>query len=537
MADIILALAEGMVAEEEEMLNVLLDLNNAPEQILARFLARPRPIFNPPQRNYECRILFRFEYDHILLIMDALHFPPFVAQKKKMPGLEALCVVLNRLAYPKRYIDQREMFAINFMFDTWAHIMVFDHVRLMRRKLEFMADHALDNLWTGAAQDLLKSLGEKGTFIRNRMSKFSSNERMEIWRDAIQDRQYRRDLRTFTHRQMKSQVADMTSESEAQSTLERDLDKAKTLPIYLSWKALTSVKRSSTGNYVWHTATALPGINDHSHRSICNSINGLKIRLSPSEVLLCIELGRELSDAGKIRSRAVEDDDEERIVPLFQTLANKLSVEAMSWAFKNEDGFARDVLDAIFTQLFPEGRAPYEVIWANCPSEASKLRRGESLKADGTVMKEGFNAAYPEAKGPKYNKCQSKYLEDFWDPSSFGEDCIESDLRARRSIRVVPVVQVFGRKVALYIRKFLSELYILRQVSICYLPRDLQDMRGMIQCIEAFRALKRILDALDLHRYVRTPPRLKEEDLLPYDQFLRPTNVSPTSRPFFPKTA
>jgi hypothetical protein len=166
MADVLLALAEGMVAEEEEMLNVLLDLDNAPEQIPARFLVRPRPIFNPLQRNYDCKILFRFDYDHILLIKDALRFPPSFVAQKKMPGLEALCVVLNRLAYPKRYIDQKEMFgrhksdlstffniAINFMFDTWAHIMVFDHVRLTRRKLEFMADRvfakgrALDNIW------------------------------------------------------------------------------------------------------------------------------------------------------------------------------------------------------------------------------------------------------------------------------------------------------------------------------------------------------------------------------------------------------
>ncbi|KAF9412723.1 hypothetical protein BGZ94_000961 [Podila epigama] len=75
----------------------------------------------------------------------------------------------------------------------------------------------LDQLWTGAAQEVLKQLGQKGTNIGNRVSKISRKERMETWQEAIQDRQFKRDLRPFAHRQMKSQVADMTNEFEAQS--------------------------------------------------------------------------------------------------------------------------------------------------------------------------------------------------------------------------------------------------------------------------------------------------------------------------------
>ncbi|KAF9581774.1 hypothetical protein BGW38_001090 [Lunasporangiospora selenospora] len=520
---------------------------------------------------------------------------------------------------------------------------------------------ALDDLWTGAAQDVLRKLGERGTSIRNRISKFSRKKRMESWHDAIQDRQYKRDLRPFAHRQLKSQVADMTSEFEVQSALERDLDRddsskptsldtaistptsqenallhpsnhkraqeqdatsvleerasqkkkkkktnkrsaviptdtsnsaatastgttgsitpteanvtkhstsriifdaSKALPIYLrlegfdvgkAFKVLQAhaeeiindgsekVKVSNVhlflaGNYIWHTATALPGMSGDFRQSICNSIEVSKVRLSPSEVYLCIDLGRELSDAGRIRSRLAEDGDE-HIIQLFQTLANKLSVEAMPWVFKNEDSHAHGVLDVIVTQLFPEGRAPYEMIWANRPSEASKLRRGEPLKPDGTITKEDFEVAYLEVKGPKDDRCQSKYLEDLWNLSSFAKDCIDSNLSARRSVKLVPLVQVFGHKVTLYVMKFVSGLYILHQVATCYLPRDLQDLGGMIQCVETFRTLKHILDDLDMRQYGRTQSRSETEDLLPYDQLPRPTNVSPSSRPFFPRTS
>ncbi|KAF9898964.1 hypothetical protein EC991_009877, partial [Linnemannia zychae] len=481
--------------------------------------------------------------------------------------------------------------------------------------------------------------------IRNRMSKLSHKDRMESWSDAIRDRQYKRDLRPFAHRQMKSEIGEMTDEFEAQSALQHNLesekdrspmillntatgaptlqnntfshrssrkrdqkqemiqaaeevtvlkkkryknkgpmvtpkdtaisttraesalptttasatkhatnknifDVSKALPIYLkledfdvgkafkllqtdaesiinddSKKVTTSnVHLFLAGNYIWHTITALPGMSEDIRRSICKSIEVPKDRLSRKEVRLCIDLGRELSDMGRIRSRVVEDDDQEHIIQLFQTLTNKLSVEAMSWAFKNEDSHAHGILDAIVTQLFPEGRAPYEMIWANRPSEASKLRRGEPLKPDGTIIKEVFEVAYLEVKSPKDDRSQSKYLEDLWNLSSFAKDCIDSNLVASRSIKVVPIVQVFGHKVSLYVMKFVSGLYILHQVAICYLPRDLQDLGGMIQCIETFRTLKRILEDLDFSEYIRTPPRSDKEELLPYDELPRPTN-------------
>ncbi|KAF9154602.1 hypothetical protein DFQ26_000183 [Actinomortierella ambigua] len=291
------------------------------------------------------------------------------------------------------------------------------------------------------------------------------------------------------------------------------------------------------GNYIWHAATALPGMSDDTRRSICDLVKVSVARLSSSEVGWCIDLGRQLAETGKVQSRTIDDSREEHITQLFQTIANKLPVEAMPWVRKNEDSHAHGVLDAILTQLFPEGRAPYEMAWANRPSEASKMRRGEPLKPDATILKDNFEVAYLEVKSPKDDRCSSKYLEDFWNLSSFAKDCIDSNLRARRSIRVVPIVQVFGNKVTLSLMRFVSGLYVLHQVTTCYLPRDLHDLGGMIACIETFRALRSILDGLDLGQYVDKPASADTEETLPYDELPRPTNISPAIRPFFQKTA
>ncbi|KAG0251182.1 hypothetical protein DFQ27_008946 [Actinomortierella ambigua] len=118
------------------------------------------------------------------------------------------------------------------------------------------------------------------------------------------------------------------------------------------------------GNHIWYAVSALPGMSDDTRRSIYGLVKVSVARHSSSEVGWCIDRGRELEETGKVLSRTLDDSREEHITRprLFQIIANKLPVEVMPWVRKNEDSHAHGVLDAILMQLFPEGRAPYEMV-------------------------------------------------------------------------------------------------------------------------------------------------------------------------------
>ena len=61
----------------------------------------------------ECLAEFRFEKQHIPLLADALRIPPYfiMEQRNRVTGIEGLCILLKRVAYPCRYSDMIHRFA------------------------------------------------------------------------------------------------------------------------------------------------------------------------------------------------------------------------------------------------------------------------------------------------------------------------------------------------------------------------------------------------------------------------------------------
>ena len=61
----------------------------------------------------ECLAEFQFEKQHIPLLAEALKIPPYfiMEQRSRMTGIEGLCILLKRVAYPCRYSDMIHRFA------------------------------------------------------------------------------------------------------------------------------------------------------------------------------------------------------------------------------------------------------------------------------------------------------------------------------------------------------------------------------------------------------------------------------------------
>ena len=60
----------------------------------------------------ECRAYFRFKRDDLFQLLDALRIPKVVkaSSQDSATGLEVLCILLRRLAYPNRWLELRKMF-------------------------------------------------------------------------------------------------------------------------------------------------------------------------------------------------------------------------------------------------------------------------------------------------------------------------------------------------------------------------------------------------------------------------------------------
>ena len=162
---ILVAFAEELISEEEFLL--LYDLNSS-----------KNPIF--PYWNYqrfvlgdindaECKAEFRFEKPDINLLAGVLQIPDrFICpQGTVVSGVEGLCILLKRLAYPCRLSDMIPRFGrpvaelsmitttvLDYLYNTHAHhLRRFDQPILSRRSLQLycQAIHekgaALDNCW------------------------------------------------------------------------------------------------------------------------------------------------------------------------------------------------------------------------------------------------------------------------------------------------------------------------------------------------------------------------------------------------------
>ena len=72
------------------------------------------PPFNLDRMNeVECRAEFKVDKGDIPVLAEALHIPTsFITQRRSnVDGIEGLCMLLKRLAYPCRYSDMMAHFA------------------------------------------------------------------------------------------------------------------------------------------------------------------------------------------------------------------------------------------------------------------------------------------------------------------------------------------------------------------------------------------------------------------------------------------
>ena len=87
-----------------------------------------------------CYTQFRFYKSDIEKLAESLQLPPQVVtdERDKVPRVEALCIVLRRLAYPVRYNDLRFLFGrkegtlsrifnctLRLIYDQWKHLLEF----------------------------------------------------------------------------------------------------------------------------------------------------------------------------------------------------------------------------------------------------------------------------------------------------------------------------------------------------------------------------------------------------------------------------
>jgi len=138
--------------EEEAALHLLNNIiqKSLRYQKLSIFNSVPRFDLNC-YTDEECRLLFRFTKEQIvhlriaLGIADIVHAP----NRSKASGIEALCILLRRFAYPNRLFDLRAVFGrqtselshfftliLDHVFFNFGHLLNYDATRLTTAKLQ-----------------------------------------------------------------------------------------------------------------------------------------------------------------------------------------------------------------------------------------------------------------------------------------------------------------------------------------------------------------------------------------------------------------
>lgn len=290
-----------------------------------------------------------------------------------------------------------------------------------------------------------------------------------------------------------------------------------------------------SANSIWDTSERLPGMLTDTYRSILSEIRPAVIRLPTEETRLILDLSYELATTGRVRSRALETDQEEDVLQLFQHLSKKLPPVALPSVADNEDTYSHGALNSLLSFFFPASDSEYHLWWANRPSPGSRERRGvrEANKPDGTIMKEQFDVAFAEIKAPKDDNSTCLYIQDKWALTSLAKDTIDLHLRERRTISSIYCLQVFGYQLAVYELRFQAGLYMWMEVGTGYLPRDMNVTHCLIRCMELLNTLRTLLNDIPVRQYVHTPPRRDPDHLLPQELRPQPTNITPSSRRFF----
>lgn len=123
-----------------------------------------------PWRTVNPMAFYRFSWEEIHHLIALLGFPPVfrTASRLCMSALEAFCLLTYRLSHTSRWLDIALLFprsqsalsllfreVLDFMFYSWKHLLLFDHVRLTPAYLRTMADtiseaagpEGLDDCW------------------------------------------------------------------------------------------------------------------------------------------------------------------------------------------------------------------------------------------------------------------------------------------------------------------------------------------------------------------------------------------------------
>ena len=87
----------------------------------------------------QCKVTFRFPKNHIYNLKETLNIPEKIMcwNNVRVDGVEALCAVLERFAYPCRFIDMIKIYArpipqlsiicnqmTNLIYENWNHFPV-----------------------------------------------------------------------------------------------------------------------------------------------------------------------------------------------------------------------------------------------------------------------------------------------------------------------------------------------------------------------------------------------------------------------------
>ena len=107
---VLYAISESMVSDEEFAL--LYDINTSKNRDVEYRICNA---FNLDEISDECLVEFRFQKNDIPILVAALQFPDEIQcgmyNDLRVSSVEALCVVLKRLAFPCRYSDMMPRFA------------------------------------------------------------------------------------------------------------------------------------------------------------------------------------------------------------------------------------------------------------------------------------------------------------------------------------------------------------------------------------------------------------------------------------------
>ncbi|GAV08938.1 hypothetical protein RvY_18556 [Ramazzottius varieornatus] len=117
----------------------------------------------------ECRAYFRFKREALFQLLEAFGIPDVVRtpSRDSATGLEALCIVLRRLAYPNRWLEMRKMFgrshsSLNRLFYATLRVIdrsskvlkTWDHSWLKEDDFEIYADSIVAKGGPGVIRDV-----------------------------------------------------------------------------------------------------------------------------------------------------------------------------------------------------------------------------------------------------------------------------------------------------------------------------------------------------------------------------------------------